>query len=108
MEKHAFLNYLKEKKRQKQLEEDAVLAANASSTNLDSDVISISSSSNHVTDIVSSPSSSNIGLTDHSVLGTIERSKKNKKDNGFFGKDDFFLPQNVLSGEVEKRYNIKH
>ena len=38
-------------------------------------------------------------MTDNSVLGKPE----DKKDCGFFGKGDFRIPANVLSGEIETR-----
>lgn len=80
-----FLEYLREYNRK--LREDAVIAAGG-----DSSVADVGE--------VTSSSSANVGLTDHSVLGY---SSKNCKKNGFFGKNDFVIPTNVLSGEVLKR-----
>lgn len=82
-----FLEYLREYNRK--LREDAVIAAGVGGNSSSVDAGEVTSSS-----------SANVGLTDHSVLGY---SSKNCKKNGFFGKDDFVIPTNVLSGEILKR-----
>lgn len=99
----SFLEYLKEYK--KNLEEDAVLAADTASMSGSEVTTHADASAQHNNTDVTSPKAC-IGLTDNSVLGKL--SKKKLKDNGFFGKDDFHIPQNVLSGEVEKRLELPH
>lgn len=88
----SFLEYLREQ--QKQLEEDAVLAAGSVAP--DNAVASPKAYDQMSDNSVSSPKAC-VGLTDNSVLGGATR----KKDGGFFGKDDFVIPKNVLSGEID-------
>lgn len=95
IKKHAFLKYLREV-REKQIEEDAVVAADSTAFSSSSEVASPSEVSDFASSEVTSPNSV-VGLTDNSVLGKISK----KKNCGFFGKDNFFIPQNVLSGSVE-------
>lgn len=96
-----FLEYLKEY--EKQLKEDAIMAANtASSSGAEVTSPKAASQSIRAADIVSSTDAA-IPMTDNSVLGATSK----KKDCGFFGKDNFQIPQNVLSGEVERRIETK-
>lgn len=96
----SFLEWYKENKTQ--LEEDAIISTGDMSNNSSTEVVSPNSSAASVKSLdVSKPSSRSIGLSDRSVLGA-SNSKKHDED-GFFGKDNFMIPQNVLSGEIEKR-----
>lgn len=99
----SFLEYLKEYEK-KQLEEDAVMDANVGSE-ANGEVVSqdAAAASIKISD-VSKPDAIT-GLTDHSVLGV--KSKKKCGNGGFFGKDDFYIPQNVLSGEVQRRIDVQ-
>lgn len=100
-----FLEYLKEYERQ--LREDAVMAANmAANTGAEVTSPSAASTQNANTAEVVSPHNAAIPTSDRSVIGPAA-SKKKSKDCGFFGKDDFRIPQNVLSGEVERRIDLK-
>lgn len=91
----SFLEYLKEQKA-KQLEEDAVMAADAAAA--DNAVVSPNVASTKVDSDISPPKAM-VGMTDNSVLGGATK----KKDKGFFGKGDFIIPKNVLSCGVEIR-----
>ena len=94
----SFLEYLKEQKeKQEQLEEDAVLAAG--SVAADNAVASPKAYDQAADNSIASPKAC-IGLTDKSVLGGATK----KKDCGFFGKDDFIIPKNILSGETDIKY----
>lgn len=93
----SFLEYLKEY--EEQLEEDAVMAT-TTAANTGAEVAPPNAAANVRCADVASPDAM-VGMTDHSVLGIPCKGKS--KNNGFFGKGDFHILKNVLSGEVEKR-----
>lgn len=101
-----FLEYLEEYKRR--IKEDVVMAASAAS-NAGAEVTSpaVASTQNVKAAEVVSQHDAAIPTSDRSVLGPTV-SKKKCKDCGFFGKDDFRIPQNVLSGEVDRRIELKN
>ena len=92
-----FLEYLKEYNRR--LKEDAVMAADATSSG-GSEVVSPSEVSTPQNLDVSSPKNQT-ALTDYSILGKCS-GKKFERD-GFLGKNDFHVPVNVLSGDCEPK-----
>lgn len=98
----SFLEYLKEY--EQQLKEDAVLAAQSGGSSA-SEVTSpeVAAQSAKAADVIATGDAAP-PTTDNSVLGTM--SKKKSKDCGFFGKDDFRIPQNILSGEVQRRIEL--
>ena len=101
----SFLEWYEEHK--KQLEEDAVMSAGDVSNGSAAEVVSPNAPAANVKPLdVSAPSSHSVGLSDKSVLGPSYCSKK-CKDNGFFGKGDFRIPQNVLSGDIDRRIDYK-
>lgn len=93
----SFLEYYKEEKKKK-LKEDMILKTEISNNANTSDVISSKNSTNQNCDILSTQKIT--GVTQGSVLGKLD---KKKKFNGFFGKDDFFKPQSVLSSDFTNR-----
>lgn len=91
----SFLEYLKEQ--EEHLAEDAVMPTGTAPVT-GAEVSSPETATNVKTADVVSPNLA-VGLSDNSVLGN--PTKCRAKDKGFFGKDDFRIPKNVLSGEVE-------
>ena len=95
----SFLEWLEEQKAEKakRLKEDAVLASGAPVA--DNAVASPKAYDQATADNSVTSHHACVGLTDKSVLGGATK----KKDSGFFGKDDFRIPKNVLSGEIDVR-----
>ena len=83
-----FSEYLQEMRMLRKLKEDALVNGEVG----DSSVISPSNSNVADSDVVKPAV---VPMSDCSVLG------KAKADNGFMGKNDFFIPKNVLSGNAE-------
>lgn len=97
----SFLEYLKEYERQ--LKEDALMAA-GTAANAGVEVASpgeaaASASEMKCADVTAHDAAP--PMNDYSVLGGA--TSKKKCDKGFFGKGDFRIPKNVLSGEIETR-----
>lgn len=100
----SFLEYLREKRKQEKLAEDAVVGgadAGGTTTSSAGEVVSpaTAQSTTNVGDCLK-PSDAAQPMTDNSVLG---KPCKDKEDCGFFGKGDFRIPCNVLSGDVDIR-----
>lgn len=100
----SFLEYLKEKRKQKKLKEDAIVGgvdAGGVTASSAGEVVSpaTAQSATNTSDCLK-PSDAAQPMTDNSVLG---KPCKDKEDCGFFGKGDFRLPCNVLSGDVDIR-----
>lgn len=94
-----FLEYLKEYERQ--LKEDALMAA-GTAANTGVEVASPGSAASEMKCIDVTSHDAAPPMNDYSVLGGATK-KKCDKDKGFFGKGDFRIPKNVLSGEIETR-----
>lgn len=95
-----FSEYLQEMRMLKKIKEDAVLQKGTSNV-ASTDVVSSTNAVPRTSDVISSKDAA-IPMTDHSVLGCP------KKDKGFLGVNDFFIPKNMLSGNnstILKRIN---
>lgn len=80
--------------------EDAVMAASSSGAEAaPGEVTSPNSASATPANLDVAPPKACNAMTDNSVLG----KPKDREDCGFFGKGDFRIPCNVLSGHVETR-----
>ena len=88
-----FSEYLQEMRMLKRLKEDMVASAGEAAANGSGEVVSPSNanSSSSEADVVASHSA--VPTSDCSVLG------RPKDCKGFLGKNDFFIPKNVLSGD---------